>query len=77
MSRKGLDETFLPFQDIALNETDFDERRNINKRKKLILQGRDPDAEDEMREKAKKQKIKKWKKEKKLREQRQTQTTAT
>ena len=60
-----------------MNETDFDERRNINKRKKLILQGRDPDAEDEMRDKVKKQKIKKWKKEKKNREQRQTETTAT
>lgn len=63
------------FQDIALNETDFDERRNINKRKKLILEGRNPDVEEAMREKAKKDKIKKWKKEKKNREDNAKTTT--
>ncbi len=65
------------FQDIALNETDFDERRNINKRKKLILEGRNPDVEEAMREKAKKDKIKKWKKEKKNREDKKAKTTTT
>ena len=52
-------------QDIALNETDFDERRNINKRKRLLREGRDPDREEEQRQKQKKEKIKAWKKEKK------------
>lgn len=27
-------------QEIKLDETDFDERRNINKRKRLIMEGR-------------------------------------
>jgi hypothetical protein len=44
------------FQDIALNETDFDQRRNINKRKKLIIEGRNTDVEEAMREKAKQRK---------------------
>ena len=48
-----------------MNETDFDERRNINKRKRLIREGRDPDREEEQRQKQKKQNIKAWKKEKK------------
>lgn len=30
--------------EIKLDETDFEERKLINKRKNLILQGKDPDA---------------------------------
>jgi len=46
-------------QEIKLDETDFDERRLINKRKQLILQGKDPDEE----ERKKRKWIKKRKKE--------------
>ncbi|XP_071523836.1 probable ATP-dependent RNA helicase DDX49 [Panulirus ornatus] len=38
-------------QEIKLDETDFDEKRNINKRKRLILEGRDPDLEEKKRQK--------------------------
>ena len=37
-------------QEIKLDETDFDEKRKTNKRKKLISQGLDPDAADEAME---------------------------
>jgi ATP-dependent RNA helicase DDX49/DBP8 len=67
-------ESFLFFQDIALNETDFDERRNINKRKKLIREGRDPDMEDEVRQKKKKESLKAFKRQKKLKEKLKAET---
>ena len=51
-----------------MNETDFDERRNINKRKRLIKEGRDPDEEDELKNLKKKQKAKSAKKERKKKE---------
>lgn len=35
--------TTLREVNIELDEKDWDERRNINKRKKLILEGKDPD----------------------------------
>nr|XP_053630175.1 probable ATP-dependent RNA helicase DDX49 isoform X2 [Cherax quadricarinatus] len=38
-------------QEIRLEQTDFDERRNINKRKRLILEGRDPDEEEKKKRK--------------------------
>ncbi|XP_068211865.1 probable ATP-dependent RNA helicase DDX49 [Palaemon carinicauda] len=42
-------------QEIKLNQTDFDERRNINKRKRLIMEGRDPDEEEAKKEKRRKE----------------------
>ncbi|KAK4323510.1 hypothetical protein Pmani_005822 [Petrolisthes manimaculis] len=38
-------------QEIKLDQTDFDERRNINKRKRLILEGRDPEEEERKKQK--------------------------
>lgn len=49
--------------EIRLDETDFYEKKMINKRKKLILEGKDPD-EVEMLLKEKKKKHKKPKKRK-------------
>lgn len=40
--------------EIKLDETDFYEKKMINKRKKLILEGKDPDEVDEILEKKKK-----------------------
>lgn len=40
--------------EIRLDEQDFGEKRAINKRKKIILAGKDPDEEEEERQKAKK-----------------------
>lgn len=51
-------------EEISLSELDFDERRNINKRKKLIMQGIDPDEFEMMRLKMKKERNKQIKKEK-------------
>ncbi len=65
---------FLFLQDIALNETDFDERRNINKRKKLIREGRDPDMEDEVRQKKKKESLKAFKRQKKNKDKLKAET---
>ena len=48
-----------------LNEADFDERRNIHKRKRLLLEGRDPDEEEKSRLLQKKKKAKASKMEKK------------
>lgn len=44
---------------IKLDEKDFFEKKMINKRKKWILEGLDPDEEEEKYLKRKKQKIKK------------------
>ena len=45
-------------QDIKLGETDFDEKRNINKRKKLLLNGLDPDQVEKEKKKAWRKKMK-------------------
>ncbi|XP_066983655.1 probable ATP-dependent RNA helicase DDX49 isoform X1 [Macrobrachium rosenbergii] len=45
-------------QEIKLDQTDFDERRNINKRKRMIMEGRDPDEEEAKREKRHKELMK-------------------
>lgn len=50
---------------IELDEKDWDERRNINKRKKLILEGKDP---DEVKNQAEKRRKKELKREKKARQ---------
>ena len=42
--------------DIELGEQDWDERKNINKRKKIILQGRNPDQVAKEKERRFKQK---------------------
>ena len=44
--------------EINLDETDFYERKAINKRKKLILEGRDPDEEEAERAKLRRKKQK-------------------
>ncbi|XP_047482065.1 probable ATP-dependent RNA helicase DDX49 [Penaeus chinensis] len=53
-------------QEIKLDETDFDERRNINKRKRLIMEGRDPDEEDERKKKLLKKRQRKMKQEREI-----------
>lgn len=46
---------------IKLDETDFDERRLINKRKKLINEGKDPDkVEQEIKRKRKEKRRKRF-----------------
>lgn len=52
--------------EIRLDETDFYEKKMINKRKKLILEGKDPDEIEELLEEQKRKKYKKPKKKKKL-----------
>lgn len=52
--------------EIRLDETDFYEKKMINKRKKLILEGKDPDEIEELLEEQKRKKHKKRKKEKQL-----------
>lgn len=52
--------------EIRLDETDFYEKKMINKRKKLILEGKDPDEIEEFLEEQKKKKHKKPKKKKTL-----------
>ena len=49
--------------EISLGEEDWDEKRNINKRKKLLLEGRDPDEEERKKQKLWKEKIKSKRKE--------------
>merc|ERR1712241_229948 len=44
--------------DIKLEEKDWGQARQTNKRKKLILEGKDPEAEERKRRKLKKQKMK-------------------
>lgn len=48
--------------EIRLDETDFYEKKMINKRKKLILEGKDPDEIEELLEEQKRKKHKKRKK---------------
>lgn len=52
--------------EIRLDETDFYEKKMINKRKKLILEGKDPDEIEELLEEQKKNKFKKPKKKEKI-----------
>ena len=49
-------------QAIKLNEMDYDEKKNINKRKKLIMKGLDPEQVERDKKKAWKQKMKNRKK---------------
>ena len=53
-------------QDIKLSEMDFDEKKNINKRKKLIMQGLDPDQVEKDKKKAWKHKKRMQQKERKM-----------
>ncbi|XP_069138526.1 probable ATP-dependent RNA helicase DDX49 [Argopecten irradians] len=48
--------------EIKLDERDFGERDTINKRKRLILEGKDPDKEEKKKQKYMKEKHKAWKK---------------
>ncbi len=57
---------------IELDEKDWEERRNINKRKKLILEGKDP---DQVRKEAELRRKKEWKREKKARLQAAAQSS--
>jgi hypothetical protein len=47
---------------IELDEKDWDERRNINKRKKLILEGKDPDEVKKEQVRRRKKELKREKK---------------
>jgi ATP-dependent RNA helicase DDX49/DBP8 len=58
-----------------LNEADFDERRNINKRKRLLKEGRDPDEEERLKALEKKKKVKALKKERKMKEKLKNKVT--
>ena len=53
-------------QDIKLKEMDYDEKRNINKRKKLLMKGLDPDEVEKEKKKA-------WKRKRKEREKERRQ----
>lgn len=54
---------------IKLDETDFDERRLINKRKKLINEGKDPDKiEEEIKRKRKEKRRKRFERKNKIEE---------
>ena len=44
--------------DLKLEEQDWGQARKTNKRKKLILEGRDPDAEEKRKKKLKKKQMK-------------------
>ena len=37
-------------QDVTLSEADFDEKRNVHKRKRMIMEGKDPDKEERNKE---------------------------
>jgi len=49
--------------EISLGEEDWDERRNINKRKKLLIEGKDPEVEEKKKQKMWKEKMKMKRKE--------------
>lgn len=59
--------------EIKLDETDFYEKKMINKRKKLIMEGKDPDEVEEMienqKKKRRKEELRKRKEEQKMRNQ--------
>ena len=48
--------------DLKLEEQDWGQARKTNKRKKLILEGRDPDAEEKRKKKLKKKQMKVFRK---------------
>lgn len=54
-------------QEIILDKNDFEEKRKTNKRKKMILEGLDPDEEEKRRNKERRKKLKKELKERKRR----------
>jgi ATP-dependent RNA helicase DDX49/DBP8 len=54
--------TTLREVNIELDEKDWDERRNINKRKKLILEGKDPDEVKKEQDRRRKKELKREKK---------------
>lgn len=47
--------------EIKLDQNDFEERKQINKRKKLILEGKDPDEEERRKVEEQKQRRKTFK----------------
>ena len=57
--------TTLREVDIELGEQDWDEKKNINKRKKIILEGKDPEQVQKAKEEYLKEKRKRAKKERK------------
>merc|ERR1711911_95065 len=57
--------TTLREVDIELGEQDWDEKKNINKRKKIILEGKDPEQVEKAKEEYLKEKRKRAKKERK------------
>jgi len=69
--------TTLREADIELGEQDWDERKNINKRKRIILQGDDPDEVRKQKERRLKTKLKQRKQARlKRQQQQQAQTEA-
>jgi len=54
-------------QDIKLNEMDYDEKKNIHKRKKLIMKGLDPDEVEKEKKKA-------WKRKKRMQSKKRKST---
>ena len=44
-------------QELKLEGLDFDERKKTNRRKRLIAEGKDPDAEEKERERARQKRI--------------------
>ena len=45
-------------QELKLEGLDFDEKKKTNRRKKLIMEGKDPDTEDKERERARRKRVK-------------------
>ena len=50
---------------VQLTETDFDERRNVNRRKRWINEGKDPEVEEKRQKQAQQEKRKAIRKEQK------------
>ena len=63
-------------QEIVLDKNDFDEKRKVNKRKKMILDGLDPEEEEERRNKLRRKRIKKELKERKRRKREEASAQA-
>ena len=45
-------------QELKLEGLDFDEKKNTNRRKRLIMEGKDPEVEEKKRERARQKRIK-------------------
>merc|ERR1712080_170286 len=58
--------------EIVLGEEDWDEKKNINKRKKLLIEGKDPDAEERKKQKMWKNRRKEARQEHTKRKQKKT-----